>query len=282
MANYRIPGPLFSAAKHQKFDRGSVYRENSFHVDSSVRGPLGAEPRAQRKWADKPTDARAPKDPKAPIVCFVVRGRRLYELRTRGGTIAHRNDTIEVRHNARWRDTGLRDQNLIAITAFCTDTPQFLQLGYVVIYANGRPRRDLEGQSLGTSDGTFPVTTDLEAPIWFVDGGGRDPSSPTSPLIDPATTATCEHPNGAGSFFDEPTTFGGNYDVWVHTFRTFVLCGGRVVQEVRWTRTARSGAAGGSTLGPPTYDSSVHATTEIPEWAKRVIRQSGFSVPGEP
>lgn len=182
---------------------------------------------------------------------------------TSGGSVQHSDSAVEVSHGVAISQGSTQvARDAIQIKVTCANGPHVLQfINREIIDRNGNH----VSRQMRTTGGTYNTTTDPANPVWNTDSAGHP-----NPYYESAG-ASCNCP-GALFTWDEPGLLLQNGETWKANFRAFIICNGNVVREVRWSRTQTDG-------GSPSYTSSVHNTTSLPQWARDQMTTQGYTYP---
>ena len=184
-------------------------------------------------------------------------------LSSSGGTVAASDSVVEVSHGVTLKqgsDTPYRDT--IQITTTCPNNPHVLQfINREMLDSSGKPI----AREWRTASSIYQTTTDPANPVWNTDSLAKP-----VPYYE-AGAASCNCP-GKLTTWDEPTLSPGTGETWRANFRAFIICDGKVVREVQWSRSQTDG-------GTPSYTSSILNTSSLPDWATQTLSGQGYTYP---
>lgn len=180
-----------------------------------------------------------------------------------GGTTRYDDDAVTVTTGATLKNGGnpVRDDT-IQMQVKCSKDPHVLQfINREIIDAEG----NRVSRTMNTSGGTYQTTTDPANPVWNTDSGGRP-----SPYYE-AAGASCNCP-GQLTTWDQPSLVPSDGETWNANFSAFIICDGKVIRRVDWTRSQTDG-------GTPSYSVNVTNATELPSWATDTMAAQGYTYP---
>ena len=182
---------------------------------------------------------------------------------TSGGSVEHSDSVVEVTHGvAVHRGATQLRGDTIQIKVTCATNPHVLQfINREIIDRDGNH----VSRTIKTTGGEYSTTTDPANPVWNTDSAGHP-----SPYYESAFV-NCSSANEL-FVWDEPGLLPTDGETWKANFRAFIICDGNVVREVRWSRTQTDGSS-------PSYTSSVHNTTSLPQWATDQMSAQGYTYP---
>jgi hypothetical protein len=174
-----------------------------------------------------------------------------------GGTSKYSDDKVEVKTGASY---GSSYTDGISIKVKCAKDPHVVQFIYrEIIGADGKPIE----RTMTTTGGTYKTTTDPSKPNW-----NTDSASKPNPYYDGGGAA--ESDSSGLTTFDQPFLTPGTGETWRATFKAYTICDGKVQKEVTWVRSQKEGES-------PKYDVSVKDASELPDWAKKQMKDNGYN-----
>ena len=143
----------------------------------------------------------------------------------------------------------------------CKKNPHVVQFIYREdLDANGKPIRGSVDNGVG---GSYDLTTDPAHPVWNTDSATKPNAYYEGKGIhrsDPDSLTT----------LDEPTVKPDPNETMRATFKSYVICDGKVIREVSWVREQKSGS-------DPTYSTvSVTKAGKLPDWATGKLKDQGY------
>lgn len=188
-------------------------------------------------------------------------------LSGRGGTSQYRDDAVEVSTGVRLTENGTPlGSDAIQMRVKCDKNPHVLQfVNREIIRKDGTP----DSRLLTTKGGTYNTTTDPKNPVWRTDTGGKP-----SPYYEKGPHAVACNCPGELIVWDQPSLApaAGSGETWRANFSAFIICDGKVIRRVDWTRSQTDG-------GQPSYSVNVTNATSLPQWATDTMSAQGFTYP---
>jgi hypothetical protein len=182
-----------------------------------------------------------------------------------GGQQKHSDSSVTVKTGVQIMRNGAATSysDAIEITVHCSNSPHVLQfINREIIESNGKAR----AQTMRTTGGTYQTTTDPSKPNWNTDSAAKP-----VPYYE-AGGLNCSCPDRL-IVWDQPSLLPVNGETWNANFKAFIYCNGKVIREVQWSRTQSAG-------GSPSYSVKVSSITQLPQWARDVLKAQGYaSVP---
>jgi hypothetical protein len=179
-----------------------------------------------------------------------------------GGKEAYKDEKIEVKSGVELKSNGKDSayKDAISIKVKCDKNPHVLQFIYrEIIDKDGKPVK----KTMTTTGGTYETTTDPTNPVWNTDSAAKP-----VPYYE-AGGASRSDP-GELTIYDQPTVNPGPGQTVRATFKSYVICDGKVTKEVTWVRSKKDGE-------DPTYTVSVAAADKVPDWATAQLKKQGYS-----
>ncbi|PZN78554.1 MAG: hypothetical protein DM484_12805 [Candidatus Methylumidiphilus alinenensis] len=179
------------------------------------------------------------------------------------GTVSASDSVVQVSHGVTVKQGSTTlSPDAIQITTTCPNNPHVLQfINREILDSSGKPI----ARQMRTTGGSYQTTTDPANPVWNTDSAAKP-----VPYYE-AVGAACNCP-GKLTTWDAPTVSPGSGETWRANFRAFIICDGKVVREVQWSRSQTDGSS-------PSYTSSILNTSSLPDWATQTLSSQGYTYP---
>ena len=180
-----------------------------------------------------------------------------------GGKEAYKDDNITVKTGVQVKVDGKpleSRKDSIMIKVKCAKDPHVLQFIYrEIIGSDGKAIK----KPMYTTGGTYTTTTDPKNPVWNTDSAANP-----NPYYEAAGRSRTDP--GELTISDQPSVEPGTGETWRATFKSFVICDGKVIKEITWVRSQKDGEK-------PTYSVSAADASSVPDWAKQKLKDQGFN-----
>jgi hypothetical protein len=130
-----------------------------------------------------------------------------------------------------------------------------------IIGADGKPAN----RKFKSTTGYYDLTTDPKNPVWNTDSSAKPSPYYELPLDESPVNLSSDGLMTA----DWPGLSPASGETWRATFKSYAICDGKVIKEVTWVRSQKDGE-------DPKYDVSVKDASDMPDWAKKKLKDQGF------
>lgn len=179
-----------------------------------------------------------------------------------GGKEAYSDSVTTVKTGVELQDGGKATayKDALSIELKCDKDPHVLQfVSREIIGADGKPIK----RKLKSAAGEYETTMDPKNPIWNTDSAAKP-----NPYYEAGGASSSS--KGSLTIYDQPSLAPGKGETWRATFKSYLICDGKVLREVTWVRSQKDGES-------PKYSVSVAKASSLPKWATDQLKAQGYN-----